>query len=136
VGAYSLPELPYGYGALEPVIAGEVLELHHAGHHAACGRGANDALERLAEAGALAGLEEALAFSLSGHALHSVLWQNLSDLGGGRPDGALRDAIARYFGSFDALAAQLTAATAGVQGSGWGVLGWEPLGRRLVVRQV
>ena len=29
-----LPELPYGYKALEPVISGEIMELHHSKHHA------------------------------------------------------------------------------------------------------
>ena len=142
VGAYTLPDLPYDYGALEPAMSGEILELHHSRHHAAYVKGANDALEQLAEArdsgqlGALAALEKTLAFNLSGHVLHSVFWQNLSADGGGEPDGNLGEAVAAHFGSFGAFAAQLTAATTGVQGSGWGVLGWEPLGRRLIVQQV
>lgn len=28
-----LPELPYEYNALEPVISGEIMELHHSKHH-------------------------------------------------------------------------------------------------------
>ncbi|MER7504360.1 superoxide dismutase [Nonomuraea pusilla] len=139
---YSLPDMPYDYAALEPAITGEILELHHARHHAAYVKGANDSLERLAEArdkgdySALVGLEKTYAFNLSGHVLHSIFWRNLSPDGGDRPDGALADAITEHFGSFDAFKAQLTAATTGVQGSGWGVLAWEPLGRRLVVEQI
>jgi hypothetical protein len=53
-----------------------------------------------------------------------------------RPDGELAAAIEAHFGSFDAFAAQLTTATTSVQGSGWGVLAWEPVGRRLIVQQV
>jgi len=139
---YSLPDLPYDYSALEPAMTGEILELHHAKHHAAYVKGANETIDRLAEAresnafGPLNGLEKDLAFHLSGHVLHSLFWQNLSPDGGDRPDGPLADAITEHFGSYDAFATQLTAATTGVQGSGWGVLAWEPLGRRLVVTQV
>jgi len=142
MGTYTLPDLPYDYAALEPAISGEILELHHARHHAAYVKGANDTLEQLAESrdkgqfGSLVGLEKTLAFNLSGHVLHSVFWQNLSGDGGDRPDGVLGDAITEHFGSFEAFSRQLTTATTGVQGSGWGVLAWEPLGRRLIVQQV
>jgi Fe-Mn family superoxide dismutase len=47
---YSLPDLPYDYAALEPWYSAEVLELHHAKHHAAYVKGANDAIEALAAA--------------------------------------------------------------------------------------
>ncbi|MFF0771175.1 superoxide dismutase [Nonomuraea wenchangensis] len=142
MGHYSLPDMPYDYAALEPAITGEILELHHAKHHAAYVEGANDTLERLAEArdkgefGGLVGLEKTYAFNLSGHVLHTIFWQNLSPDGGDRPDGELGDAIVEHFGSFEAFQKQLTTATTTVQGSGWGVLAWEPLGRRLVVEQV
>ncbi|MFB4315246.1 superoxide dismutase [Actinomadura sp. 21ATH] len=139
---YTLPDLPYDYAALEPAITGEILELHHSKHHAAYVKGANDTVEKLAEArekeefGGLVGLEKTLAFNLSGHVLHTIFWDNLSPDGGDRPDGALGSAIDEHFGSFDAFRKQLTAATATVQGSGWGVLGWEPQGERLIVQQV
>ncbi|MFC5752368.1 superoxide dismutase [Actinomadura rugatobispora] len=139
---YSLPDLPYDYAALEPAITGEILELHHSKHHAAYVKGANDTLEKLEEArdkdqlGGLVGLEKTLAFNLSGHVLHTIFWDNLSPDGGDRPDGDLAAAINEHFGSFEGFRKQLTSATATVQGSGWGVLGWEPLGRRLIVQQV
>lgn len=47
---YTLPELPYDYSALAPVISPEIIELHHDKHHAAYVKGANDTLEQLAEA--------------------------------------------------------------------------------------
>jgi Fe-Mn family superoxide dismutase len=128
-----------------PRSPGEILELHHAKHHAAYVKGANDTLEKLAEARdkgefgglvGLVGLEKTYAFDLSGHVLHTIFWQNLSPDGGDRPDGDLGAAIDEHFGSFDAFAQQLTTATSTVQGSGRGVLAWEPLGRRLVVEQV
>ncbi|MEV0611691.1 superoxide dismutase [Nonomuraea sp. NPDC050404] len=142
MGDYTLPDMPYDYAALEPAITGEILELHHAKHHAAYVKGANDTLDKLAEArdkgefGGLVGLEKTFAFNLSGHVLHTIFWQNLSPDGGDRPDGELGDAITEHFGSFDAFKKQLSTATATVQGSGWGILAWEPLSRRLVVEQV
>jgi superoxide dismutase, Fe-Mn family len=142
MAVYTLPDLPYDYGALQPAMSGEILELHHDKHHAAYVKGANDTLEQLAEAAESAGpavtvgLEKTLAFNLSGHVLHSIFWKNLSPEGGGRPDGELADAITEHFGSFEAFAKRLSAATTGVQGSGWGVLGYEPVSGRLIIEQL
>ncbi len=139
---YTLPDLPYDFGALEPHYSGEILELHHDKHHAAYVTGANTTLEKLAEArdkgefGTIVGLEKALAFNLSGHVLHSIFWTNLSPDGGDKPDGDLSSSIDENFGSFDAFKAQLTQATTTIQGSGWGVLAWEPLAGRLLIEQV
>jgi len=123
VADYTLPDLPYDFGALEPAMSGQILELHHDKHHAAYVKGANDTLEQLAEAratgslGGLVGLEKTLAFHVSGHVLHSLFWQNLSPDGGDRPGGDLEAALVEDFGSFEAFQAQLTTATVGVQGS-------------------
>jgi Fe-Mn family superoxide dismutase len=139
---YELPELPYDYGALEPHYSARVLELHHDKHHAAYVDGLNKTLEKLEKArssgdlSSIVGLEKTLAFNLSGHVLHTIFWQNLSPAGGGRPDGELGAAIDDNFGGFDAFQAQLTEAVNTVQGSGWGVLSWEPLGQRLFIEQV
>jgi len=139
---YTLPDLPYDYGALEPHYSAKMLELHHDKHHAAYVKGLNDTMEQLADARAkgdftsIVGLEKSHAFNLSGHVLHSLFWTNLSPDGGGKPQGELAAAIDENFGSFDAFKAQLTSATTTVQGSGWGVLAWEPLGKRLYVEQV
>lgn len=32
---YTLPDLPYDYGALEPHINAQIMQLHHSKHHAA-----------------------------------------------------------------------------------------------------
>ena len=139
---YTLPELPYEYAALEPHISGAILELHHDKHHAAYVAGANATQEKLAAAraaddfGAVVGLQKTLAFNLSGHALHSVYWTNLSPDGGGSPEGELAAAIDESFGSFDGFKKHLTQATNTVQGSGWGVLAWDPVGGGLIVEQV
>jgi superoxide dismutase, Fe-Mn family len=142
MAVYTLPDLPYDYAALEPHISGQILELHHDKHHAAYVKGANDTLDQLAEArdngsyASLAGLEKTLAFNVSGHLLHTLYWQNMSPDGGDRPGGELAAAITGHFGSFEAFRAQMTAATVGVQGSGWGVLCHEPTGDRLIIEQV
>ncbi len=142
MAAYTLPDLPYDYSALEPALTGQIMELHHDKHHAAYVKGANDTLEQLAEAGESAspvttvGLEKALAFNLSGHVLHSIFWRNLSPDGGDRPDGELAEAINEHFGSFEAFSKRLSTATTGVQGSGWGVLGYEPVSGKLIIEQI
>ena len=139
---YALPELPYGYDALEPHVSRELLELHHDAHHAAYVKGANDTLDKLDDArherrfDYIGQLEKNLAFNVAGHVLHSLLWKNLTPNGSGEPNGELASALARDFGGFAAFKAQLAAAAVAVQGSGWGALSWEPLGRRLVVEQV
>jgi len=139
---YTLPELGYDYTALEPHLSARILELHHDKHHAAYVAGANTVLEKLSEAresgnyGSINQLEKNLAFHLSGHVLHSILWRNLSPDGGGRPEGELAAAIDEHLGSFEEFRAQLTEAAMNVQGSGWGALSWEPVGGRLIVEQV
>jgi superoxide dismutase, Fe-Mn family len=139
---YSLPDLPYDFGALEPHYSGQILELHHDKHHAAYVTGANTTLDKLSEArekgdfGGIVGLEKTLAFNVSGHVLHSIFWKNLSPDGGDKPDGDLATGLDEFFGGFDAFKSQLTQASSTIQGSGWGVLAWEPLGQRLLVEQV
>jgi Fe-Mn family superoxide dismutase len=139
---YALPELPYGYDALEPHVSRELLELHHDAHHAAYVKGANDTLDKLEDArherrfDYIGQLEKSLAFNVAGHVLHSLLWKNLTPNGNGPPERELEAQLERDFGGFAAFKEQLTAAAAAVQGSGWGALSWEPLGGRLVVEQV
>ncbi|MGH8886048.1 MAG: superoxide dismutase [Egibacteraceae bacterium] len=140
---YTLPDLPYDYGALEPYLSGEIMELHHGTHHAGYVKGANTALDQLAESrehsryDTVRMVEKDLAFHLSGHVNHSVFWQNLSPQGGDKPDGALATAIDSDFGSFDAFRAHFTAAALQVQGSGWTALAYSPAGGgRLLITQI
>lgn len=139
---YTLPELPYDHSALEPHYSAEQVKLHHDKHHAAYVTGANTTIEKLAQArekddfAAINQLQKSLAFHLSGHVLHSLLWRNMTPKGGGEPDGELAAAITDAFGSFAGMKGQLTEACLNAQGSGWGTLAWEPLAKRLVVEQV
>jgi Fe-Mn family superoxide dismutase len=139
---YTLPDLGYDYGALEPHVSGQIMELHHGKHHAAYVKGANTALANLAQARAtddftmITKLQKDLAFHVSGHVLHSLFWTNLSPDGGGKPEGALAEEIDRDFGGFDRFQAHMTEAANTVQGSGWALAAWEPTARRIVVQQV
>ena len=140
--SYTLPDLSYDPAQLEPHLSARIVELHHGKHHAAYVAGANTALEQLAQArqtnnfANIVGLEKSLAFNLGGHVLHSMYWTNLSPNGGGEPDGSLAEGITESFGSFAAFKAQFTQATTTVNGSGWGLLTFEPLGRQLIVEQL
>lgn len=139
---YTLPDLPYDFGALEPHISGRIMELHHDKHHQVYVTGANQTLEKLAEArdkndfGSVMGLEKTLAFNLGGHVNHSIFWQNLTPDGAGRPDGELAAAIDEYFGSFEAFAAHFAAVATTIQGSGWAVLAWDSVGQKLITFQL
>ncbi len=138
---YTLPELGYDFAALEPNISGRIMELHHDKHHKAYVDGANTALAKLAEArdandfGNVNKLQKDLAFNLAGHVNHTIFWTNLSPDGGDKPTGDLASAIDDQFGSFDKFVAHFTAASAGIQGSGWGALVWDSLGEKLLVQQ-
>jgi superoxide dismutase, Fe-Mn family len=139
---YSLPDLAYDPGALEPHLSARIVDLHHGKHHASYVAAANTTLERIDDArssgkwDAIVGLEKSLAFNLGGHVLHSMYWANLSPDGGGEPGGSLSDAIGTSFGSFDQFKAQFSQVAATVQGSGWALLTFEPLGSRLIIEQL
>ncbi|MFV0533835.1 MAG: superoxide dismutase [Cumulibacter sp.] len=139
---YTLPDLSYDYGALEPHISGEIMQLHHSKHHQKYVDDANTALEKLAAArdsgdlGAIPMLEKNLAFNLGGHTNHSVFWQNMSPEGGGRPEGEVAAAIDQDFGSFEKFQAHFEAVATTIQGSGWAILAWDSICEQLVIVQL
>lgn len=139
---YTLPDLTYDYGALDPSISGQIMELHHSKHHAAYVAGANQALEQMAEArdtgnfGNLPKLEKDLAFHLGGHTNHSIFWKNMGPDSKDRPEGELASAITEFFGDYDKFVAHFNAAALGIQGSGWALLAWDTVGSRLVINQL
>jgi Fe-Mn family superoxide dismutase len=139
---YTLPDLTYDYGALEPHLSGQIIELHHDKHHKTYVDGANTSIEKLAAAreekkwDSLVGLEQTLAFNLGGHLLHSLYWSNLSPDGGGEPSGALRTGIDATFGGFESFREQMTQVVATAQGSAWAILSYEPAGQRLFIQQL
>ena len=139
---YELPALPYSYDALEPHIDEQTMRLHHDIHHAGYVKGLNRALNRLEGLRKLGDYDlvkhwsREAAFHGAGHLLHTLFWRNMSPDGGGKPRNKLLDSmIKRDFGSFDQFSSHFQAASSSVEGSGWGILAYEPIGRRLVVLQ-
>ncbi|MFO8082248.1 MAG: superoxide dismutase [Armatimonadota bacterium] len=139
--AHELPELPYAYDALEPYLGEQTLRTHHDRHHQGYVDGLNEAEEKVEAArqagdfSAIRSICDALAFNYSGHLFHSIYWQCMSPGGGGEPEGALMEQIQNDYEDFATFKKQFLAATDAVQASGWGVLAWQPQGRKLVVLQ-
>jgi superoxide dismutase, Fe-Mn family len=137
--AYTLPELPYAYDALEPWYDQETVTLHHDKHHNGYVVGLNATLDKLADArlsgdmAAANALSKALAFNGSGHILHTIFWTNMKPDGGGDPSGEIAAQITRDFGSIDGFKKHFIAATNSVMGSGWGILGWDKTLKQLFV---
>lgn len=130
--SYSLPELPYGYDALNEYIDSQTMEIHHTKHHQAYISKVNAALEGHADLAAksiedlvsdLAAVPEAIRGAVrnngGGHANHTLFWTILCPNGGGTPSGELGDAIGSTFGSFDNFKTQFSDAAATRFGSGW-----------------
>ncbi len=141
-GEYTLPQLAYSYDALEPHIDAQTMELHHSIHHQGYVNGLNNALAKLTEArekddfGLVKHWSKEVGFHGAGHFLHAVFWDVMSPDGGGEPrDADLVRAINASFGSFEKFKAHYIAASGAVEGSGWGILAWEPFHDRLLVFQ-
>jgi len=109
------------------------MKIHHQKHHQTYVTNFNKALKEFSEAEAkgdaskLVSLQSALKFNGGGHVNHSIFWTNLAPAskgGGGAPDGDLVKAINKEWGSYEKFKELLTAASVGVQGSGWAWLGF------------
>ncbi|MCS7142695.1 MAG: superoxide dismutase [Aigarchaeota archaeon] len=141
---YELPQLPYAYNALEPVISEEIMRLHHTKHHMAYVNGANAALERLEKQRKgenpenVRGILRDLSFNLSGHKLHAVFWPNMAPQGkgGGKPGGTIANQIERDFGSFDNFKKQFSDAAKNVEAVGWAILTYDKESDTLLIYQV
>lgn len=140
VGQHKLPPLPYPYNALEPVISENALRIHHNRHHKAYVDGLNKAELSLEKARKDNNLdlikfwENELAFNGSGHILHSIFWTVMAPHGkGGLPGHNTLSEINRYFGNFNSFMEQFKAAAEKVEGSGWGILIWQPSWKRLEI---
>ncbi|KAB2083757.1 Superoxide dismutase [Mn], mitochondrial [Gossypium arboreum] len=139
---FSLPDLPYDYGALEPAISGEIMQLHHQKHHQTYITNYNKALEQLHDAiqkgdsSTVVKLQSAIKFNGGGHINHSIFWKNLAPIregGGEPPHGSLGWAIDTNFGSLESLIQKMNAEGAALQGSGWVWLGLDKELKKLVV---
>ncbi len=129
--AFSVPDLPYAYDALEPHIDEATMRVHHDKHHQAYVDKANAALEGtewadrdvedvLRNLSSLPGDKQGpVRNNGGGHYNHSLFWQMLSPDGGGEPQGDLAAAIAETFGSFDSFKEEFKGAGVARFGSGW-----------------
>jgi Fe-Mn family superoxide dismutase len=142
ISTATLPDLPYDYDALSPVIIPEIMQLHHKKHHQAYVNGLNTALEKADDAAnkndlkTIISLQPAIKFNGGGHINHSMFWQMLlppKDFEPPRSGSTLEKAIQHNFGSLDDLISRFNSVTAGVQGSGWGWLAYHKDTEKLVI---
>jgi len=125
--AFSLPDLPYAYNALEPHIDARTMEIHHGKHHNGYTTNLNKAIEgtpldskSIDEI--LKGLDmnnAALRNNGGGYYNHCLFWEVMSPKGGGKPSADLAAAIDSAFGSLDAFKEKFSAAAGTRFGSGW-----------------
>lgn len=140
---FSLPNLPYSFDALEPVISAEIMQLHHQKHHNAYVSNLNAALEKYSAAeskediSTMISLQSAIRFNGGGHINHSIFWTNLApknEGGGELPTGDLASAIEKRWGSLKNFIEEFNAQAAPVQGSGWCWLAFSDKAKQLVIQ--
>jgi Fe-Mn family superoxide dismutase len=142
---FELPNLPYAFDALQPVISEEIMKLHWDKHHRAYVTNLNKALvelEELQKKNEVCSLQKevallaAIKFNGGGHINHSIFWTNLApknEGGGEAPKGTLLEAINGAFGSFEKFVEQFSAKAVGQQGSGWAWLGYQKANNKLEI---
>jgi superoxide dismutase, Fe-Mn family len=130
--AFTLPNLPYAYDALEPHIDARTMEIHHTKHHQAYVNNLNAAVEKAPELQGKSldelmkgintvheSVRTAVRNNGGGHWNHTMFWEIMGPGKGGEPSGRLGDAIKSAFGDFSKFKEQFAAAGAGRFGSGW-----------------
>lgn len=122
--AFELPELPYAKDALEPHISSETLEFHHGKHHATYVTKLNGLIPGTEFEGK--SLEDIIKSSSGGVFNnsaqiwnHTFYWNSLSPNGGGKPTGALAEAIDAKWGSFEAFQKAFDEKAVNNFGSSW-----------------
>ncbi|MCB0545541.1 MAG: superoxide dismutase, partial [Saprospiraceae bacterium] len=125
--AFTLPDLPYAFNALEPNVDARTMEIHHGKHHAAYVNNLNGAVQGTELEGKsleelLAGISKlspAVRNNGGGHWNHTLFWEIMSPNGGGAPAGDLASKIDKNFGNFEEFKKQFAQAGATRFGSGW-----------------
>ena len=130
--AHQLPNLPYGFDALEPHIDVQTMQIHHGKHHAAYVNNLNAALDKHPELHQQSledllknintipeDIRTAVRNHGGGHANHSMFWVIMAPKGGGEPKAKLGDAIKKTFGDFAKFKEQFAQAATTRFGSGW-----------------
>jgi Fe-Mn family superoxide dismutase len=142
--AYSLPDLPYPFDALEPHIDAKTMEIHHGKHHNAYVTNLNNAIadtdlgnqpiESLVAK--IDTVPEKIRMAVrnngGGHANHSLFWTVMKKGGGGQPTGKLAEAITAELGGFDKFKEDFSKAGATRFGSGWAWLSVDKNGKLLI----
>ena len=121
---HELPALPYEKNALEPFISAETIDYHYGKHHQTYVTNLNNLIagtefENLS-------LEDIVRKSSGGifnNAAqvwnHTFYWNGMKPNGGGKPTGALAEAIDKAFGSFGAFKEEFSKCAVTTFGSGW-----------------
>ena len=130
--SFKLPELPYAYDALEPVIDQATMKFHHDKHHQTYVTNLNKAIEGTnLESQSIESIIEdleavpesirmAVRNNGGGHLNHTLFWGSLqAPKEDNQPTGDLAESIKRDFGSFDAFKEEFATAAKGQFGSGW-----------------
>lgn len=121
---FTLPQLKYSYGALEPHIDAQTMEIHHTKHHQAYVDNLNKALpentkslEEILES--VSAYPVAVRNNAGGHWNHSFFWEIMGPNTGGEPGGELAEEINKSFGSFEKFKEEFENAAKTRFGSGW-----------------
>jgi len=145
-GNFALQPLPYAESFLEPSMDQETLHLHYTFHHGDAVKAANKDLAMIKKAidenlpTGQAGLDtvdywtKKLSYHLSSHILHTIFWTNLTNKKS-EPSGDLLKQIETDFGTFDKLKLLISKTSKGVDGNGWGILGYQPYTKKLAILQ-
>lgn len=129
---HTLPDLPYDYDALEPMISADIMRLHHAKHHQTyvdklnAALDAEPSLEGKSLVELLSSIDEvpesiraAVRNHGGGHYNHSLFWQCMAPNAGGRPSGEIGNAINEKWGTFEMFVEEFNTKAVGLFGSGW-----------------
>ena len=122
---HQLPQLPFAQDALAPHISKETIEYHYGKHHQAYVTNLNNLIKgtEFENIDLEAIVKKAPAGGIYNNAAqvwnHTFFWNSLTPNGGGAPTGALADAIAKKWGSFDDFKKAFQASAVGNFGSGW-----------------
>lgn len=139
-GNFALQPLPYGETFLEPHMDQETLHLHYTFHHGDAVKAANKDLQSIKKAIDDNSLDtvdywtKKLSYHLSSHILHTIFWTNLSNKKSD-PSGDLLKQVEKDFGTYDRLKLLISKTSKGVDGNGWGILGYQPYTKKLTVLQ-
>lgn len=122
--AFELPELPYAYDALEPIISRRTLEFHHDKHHAAYVNNLNNLIKgtefETADIIDIIMKSDGGIFNNAAQVWnHTFYFDQFGKDRTKEPKGQLADAINATYGSFEEFKEKFTTAAKTLFGSGW-----------------